>query len=607
MEKALQNKIPDLQDALLAAFHDSRFRGVLYEFSSGHSGWPVFIVHYERKNKYGLHGTFVVKIGEADWAVKEQEFYDSLPDDETRSPLLTHGHMSTSPMEGLAAVAYEVAFGAVIQPKTLMNILDEEKKSQQEARQQIETLARALVDWYLAERCLVRARPDECAALVRHMLTEKRAPNVWQKLGTCLSVWPAEPLHVLIEERRLPNPLAYETICARITLKPLCPICRIHGDLHTGNVIYAPTAEQVPRLIDFAESTPDGVPFFDLAYLEFDIIQHTLPVQDIKARGEWLALLDESMSGIRIERKISSWGAARTAEFLAPIREQVWRLQDAGGETYELAWWLATVAVGLNFARKGDETRPVRERLAGLLYAAYGLKRVLKMFEIKVLTTGGAVRVVPWPHLDGVPGESAPSEGFARQQSSPASLAEQAVRAATQISPGDSSAVQEPQFRLPAADQAAVEQRTENSSPLSPVEVVQEAPATQERVEPWSVPEADERRQELQAEVELFQRGGRIYQDRCRATVHTLRQLETFLHALQQRLHKDDFFRLLPSQNLLDALKDLLANVQTFHDGCPPVPTRKLSQANYDKECAAIARKLERLQTKLQEFLVSLT
>lgn len=603
MEKALQNKIPDLQHALLAAFHDSLFRGVLYQFGSGLSGWPVFVVHYERKNKYGLHGTFIVKIGEADWAVKEQEFYDALPDDETRSPLLTHGHMSTPPMEGLAAVAYEVAFETVIQPKTLMNILDEEQRSQQEARQQVETLARALVDWYLAERCLARARVDGCAALVRHMLTEKRAQNVLQKLGTCLSLWPAEPLHVLIKEQRLPNPLAYENICARITMKPLCPICRIHGDLHTGNVIYAPTAEQIPRLIDFAESTPDGVPFFDLAYLEFDIIQHTLPVQESKARGGWLALLDESMSEIRIEKKIPSWGAARAVEFLKPIREQVWRLRQEGGETYELAWWLATVAVGLNFARKGDETRPVCERLAGLLYAAYGLRKILEMFEIKDLATGGAVPVVPWLHLDDGPGESAPSERPAGQQPSSASLAEEAARAVTQISTIDSSAVQEPQFRLPATDQVAVEQRMENSSAVFPVDVVQEAPTMQERVERWSAPEADEHRRAFQAEVELFQRGGRIYQDRCRATIHTLRQLETFLLALLQHIHEDEFSRLFPAQNLLDALKALLANVQTFHDGCPPAPTRKLSQANYDRECATIAGKLERLQTTLQEFL----
>src|ERR1044071_3343618 len=104
-----------LQNRLLDSFPNSKSLGVVYEYHTGNSGSPVFAVHYKPKNKYGLNGTFIVKIGSEEWAEKELEFYNNLSDNES-SPLLTQGHMHTPSFEGQAAVAYEVAFGTVIKP-----------------------------------------------------------------------------------------------------------------------------------------------------------------------------------------------------------------------------------------------------------------------------------------------------------------------------------------------------------------------------------------------------------------------------------------------------------------------------------------------------------
>lgn len=607
----------DLQNTLLNSFPNSEFNEVLFQFDPGNSGSPVFAVHYKKKNKYGLDGTFIVKIGTIEWALEEQRFYDSLPEGDKRSSLLTQGHMHTHPLEGLdavkrmAAVAYEVAFGAIIQPKTLMNVLDEGRKSEQEAQKQIKELMQALVNWYSSGG---EPRADYSLTLLRHMLTERRAESLLPKLNKFLPSWRADVPHIVIDAsgRRLPNPLAYEEICRKIRIKLPYSVCRIHGDLHTGNVIFSPKAGQIPKLIDFEYSTPDGVSFFDLAYLEFDIIRHMLPVDELKNREEWLALLNESMSEIQMREGISSWGAARTSRFLAPIRDAVWQLRQLGEETNELVWWLATVATGLNFARKGDHTRSPFERMAGLLYAAYGLDRILKMCDMKDLSTKESVPVVPWIQgITDAPNLSEPSSVPSTQEELTVSLAEQMAQSVAEISAVDNRAAQEPQFLLTGEDQEPVIGQSESDALSSLVGVALPTPdlaeekksGEEKHAESSSVIEVGSIQQLLQEAVDLFQKGGNIYKDRCTSTAQTLQSLETYLPELRPKISEGDFNQVFSYNNLLDLQKSILKDLQKFREGCPPAPARKLTQVDYDKECAIISDKLEKLQAKFLEFL----
>lgn len=575
---------------------------MICEYNTGHSGSPVFAVHYEPKNRYGLNGTFIVKIGAEEWAEKEQELYDSLS--ASAPPLLTQGIMHTPSFEGLSAVAYEVAFKALIRPKTLTNILDEGRERQEKVQRQIKELVQALVDWYITNRRPVVKKPYD---LLAHMLTERRTRDLLQRMQAALPFWKADVSHIIVQglERLLPNPLAYESICEKISHNPSCPLVRIHGDLHTGNIICFLESQQIPKVIDFEQSVPDGVPFFDLAYLEFDMIRHLLSVEQRKGRQDWLALLNASMTDIQGSQRIDSWSAERAWTFLEPIRQEVLRLQQVGGEDYEVVWWLSTVAAGLNFARKGALTRSLFERMAGLLYAAYGLDRLLKMFNVQESATQQATLFpsIPWLSGDFPPASPEPP---AREisQATPATLtADSSETAPAQIHQMPSSARdQAPAFTL------APEQTENNPSPslaeipTQVVELSKETRADKDRL----LERASNIQQRLQEAVTTFQRGGLIYKDMCNSTDQLLQQLETFLQELDQDIPAYDYFNKFSQGNLLDLKRNLHADLQSFRESCPPAPARKLSQERYDEECAAMSNSLENIQTKFLDLCATL-
>ena len=397
MDKELHKKILD-------SFPNSRYMGTKREYNTGQSGEPVFAAQYSSKNNYGLNGTFIVRIGSASWASAEEALYNSLAKSAFAS-LLARFHMPSFPVEGQAAVAYDVAFDSLIEPQPLMNILDKQVQNKDEVRGQIEGLTYALVNWYLKNN--PASVVEDQHALLFRMLTEKRAGDLLERLEGALPFWSSGTLQITVEgvKQRLPNPLVY---MQKATWQQLgiehnskCFIGRIHGDLHTGNVICSSTSQQIPHIIDFDQSMEDGVPFFDLAYLEFDIMRHVLAVEQEGNRRNWISLLDVSMAKIEGGEQNLPWDADRAWGLIQPIRQGVQRLlasarEDASGrEDYEIVWWLSTVAAGLNFARKGDQTRSRFERMAGLLYAAYGLARILEIFGVKESMTE-QTSFVPW-------------------------------------------------------------------------------------------------------------------------------------------------------------------------------------------------------------------
>src|SRR5215472_16529738 len=163
-----------LRDKLLDSFPNSKFDGVIRAYGSGHSGSPVLAVHYKRKNKYGLDGTFIVKVGSEDWAHAEEVFYNKLYGDKALAPLLARFHMPSRPCEGQAAVAYDVAFESVIVPQPLMSILDDKSYSEEEVQKQVEALMQALVNWYLKSNIANNSIVEDQHALIFRMLTAKR-------------------------------------------------------------------------------------------------------------------------------------------------------------------------------------------------------------------------------------------------------------------------------------------------------------------------------------------------------------------------------------------------------------------------------------------------
>ena len=76
--------------------------------------------------------------------------------------------------------------------------------------------------------------------------------------------------------RGLPNPVAYMLDAALWAERGpvIVPRGPTHGDLHCGNIMCRLDRQNapidLPQLIDFAGFRIDGLPFFDLAYLELD-------------------------------------------------------------------------------------------------------------------------------------------------------------------------------------------------------------------------------------------------------------------------------------------------------------------------------------------------
>jgi hypothetical protein len=393
-----------LRDRILASFPNTTYIDTLREYDGGRSGSLVLLVKFIPENKllpqYGLNGYFIVKIGLEDWCAAERKFYNE-QSTTALIDLLARPHMPSQVIEGKIALAYDVAFGSALKPRTLMNILDEGGQSETKVQQQIRVVSQALVKWYCTNDISQNGAADDPLTLIYRMLTPRRADDMVDKMRHYLPIWRPDSLQINIDglNTRLPNPLAYMQKDTwdkhKIDYRPFFPIARIHGDLHTGNIICHPQAKSPPKVIDFGQSVPDGVPFFDLAYLEFDIIQHVLRIEREDGRRQWLTLLDIIMNTVVPKPSNLFSDVARAWKLILPIRQQVQEMQKVDRENFEIVWWLATIAVGLNFARKGRETRPVHERVAGLLYAAYGLARTLHIFDAEKLSTQGML-FIPW-------------------------------------------------------------------------------------------------------------------------------------------------------------------------------------------------------------------
>jgi hypothetical protein len=412
----MEEKPPEeIQEKILASFSNSKYIGIKKEYTLGFSDSRVLAAGFELEYQYdskiinGLDGTYIVKIGSDIWSESVKNFYQKLPKNEATRSLVIPYHMRSCPVEGYRGVAYGVAFDSLLEPQPLLNILDEKSNHEKETQKQIEDLSKSLADWYLSNQTTTEImNPYE---LIINMLTNARAEKLVKKGATILPDWSLNDpqIHFDGSGKILPNPLFYLQSTSWATSKdynkPTCFFTLIHGDLHTGNVICYPQSIHKPMLIDFDQSIEKGIPFFDLAYLEYDIIRHILPVDKPGNRESFLSLLNYSMNTILGDQNSPGWDANIPWNLILPLRQVVNRLKTGWHEDAELIWWLATVTVGLNFAQKGDETRSSYERMAGLIYAAFGLERAFAANHQKLLS--GPSCYIHWINKDPIPHHTA--------------------------------------------------------------------------------------------------------------------------------------------------------------------------------------------------------
>lgn len=403
---------------LLTTFPHTQLVQVIHEYTSGRSGAPVLLAHFRSSGLQGIEGTRVVKVGPPDWASREKSFYNG--DQGTLAPFIAQYLASSRAVEGLVAVAYDVAFNKILGTRSLATLVEIGGTQEHEAQGQLERLTNALVRWNVSD-VWNNHRLAEPYMLLYYLLSRSK---VWDsedsqdqvvaireryshKLSTYLTSWNAETPRVSIDGSVrtyvLPNPLAFlynerwmSSDMARMSWA--YPVGRIHGDLHSGNVICLPGSNDGPKVIDFALARPDGIPFFDLAILEFDILLHVMAQPATDARDQRLALLESIMSEVTVARQPTGYYAAAGWRLVSILRADVMRLITAGGtdrEGFEITWWLAAMAAGLNYARKGRAgDLQTHQRATALLYAAFALQRLDTMLDLGL--SGTNVTVLKW-------------------------------------------------------------------------------------------------------------------------------------------------------------------------------------------------------------------
>jgi hypothetical protein len=435
-------------ECLLNNFPNSRWYPPAVPLRDGASGAGVFHAYFSETVDHspGLNGRYVVKIGPADWAHEQEQRYRDIRVNGMEAVVVDYCG-STLPFEcdGYAAVVSKPALESHFTQSLRALVKDPEASSRyaREIPDHIGAFLAKLAKWNHDKPPVSNDERLTPFEMIYKMLGDKLA-RVLPRLVTAPLCWhiDARQLEELFitpdrwnarsaTRPELPNPLAFLRNVAWyeirnqqtrqtsphwldfLTERYPCPIGRIHGDLNTSNIICrtAPDTSSVecPVVVDFDDFKPDGVPFYDYAYLEIDVLFHCLPPDRLEHRTHWLELLAGSMGRSIVPEQDERVSAEvrQSLSYIQPIRKAVRELCTGNPpyernihEERELAWWAATVAAGLNFASK-EKLMTGAKRKAALLYAAYGLQRLFQSSggagDLNVST---APLIMPW-FLDG--------------------------------------------------------------------------------------------------------------------------------------------------------------------------------------------------------------
>ncbi|HEY0757498.1 MAG TPA: HEAT repeat domain-containing protein [Ktedonobacteraceae bacterium] len=444
---------------LLDNFSKLKYRETKLRYDTGLSGAQVLFCEFGQKGTDGPGHTnyCIVKIGKLRWVQEELKFFNSdFKREQERKPNLAN--LVTQVLDVAydgerAALAYSVSRIHDVAP--LVGALGPQGHSylsDDQVREQIQILVSKLGEWYLEGGNFFNGVSLPPHELLQKMLHKWRVDDIKDRLGKALPAgWDQESLRFhLGESKALWNPLPHlwkeAWLRTGVDYRISYPLGRIHGDLHTGNILClkkppvdggsalvpfgltegeGTPVSALPTIIDFGQTDEAGVPLFDFAYLEFDILQNLLSSREADYDQQWSELLSHSMTALLpAEGLETKFGQVRKAwRFIRPIREEVSRLLKKVEEQqnptmrldYEITWWCATVAVGLNYARKveADQPRPPWERQAALFYAAHGLERVYAQLPMPAKFPQDLIPYIKWERPaqlgTGAPQVSAPA------------------------------------------------------------------------------------------------------------------------------------------------------------------------------------------------------
>ena len=308
------------------------------------------------------------------------------------------------PVEGWSLILYAPAGQGLLFAGALAEVIS---KSARSASQQISKLLETVLsDWPSPAFAMQERHPQ---MLLQIMLDIGRKPRSAQLHDRMRDFGYAGKFYPLLTFRPgpkgrpmiLPNPIAYvlePTLWKNGRTEAIRPLLSpVHGDLHAENVICRldrsgrPDAKQSPALIDFAQSTSRGSSFFDLAYLELDILLRSLPLSGRESWDTWVVLCQHLASApLPDEANLPMGRSEQIWELIAPIRQRVDAIMSTAGQSdvadgaiiAEWNWWLAAVAAGVMVARRKNDANG--QRLAGLFYAAAALNMLLSAQQLDV-------------------------------------------------------------------------------------------------------------------------------------------------------------------------------------------------------------------------------
>lgn len=281
----------------------------------------------------------------------------------------------------------------------------------------IDQTCEALVAWNEA-KFSTNSRVDSLPVLLRQGLNHSLDPGVAERrlfdptdsvqarLKELCQLDVESPVVVFERDgRRLPNPLAYlmrSSLWGQEEHRQITwPHGHIHGDLNVRNILEIPhKTDNALSLIDFDTYDPDNLIFIDFAYLEIAVIlpiivrlcNPNLPDNQV----ELISLSKYLVSGSDLELQEgipNELGFVSTGinNLLLPIRRTVASLCSHHPD-YELAFWVARAAAGIEMSRKARALRP--ERITALLLAADSLNRLIQ--ELGGEMAEGATTSIKW-------------------------------------------------------------------------------------------------------------------------------------------------------------------------------------------------------------------
>ncbi len=386
---------------------------------SGLSGSVVLLVMVKSESRDAYNGVAYAKIDRKDHLIREYELHCKAAEQDCALYYMPAVIGPIGPVNGWSMVIYQPAHNTMT-ARSLGQIVQGAAGgafSVGEIVGQIKYLLSAIrACWHTPDALAESSQPESIPVLFRELI-DVGGKDRLSEIEARVSIYDLPSRHNYLVSFKpginieLPNPFAYmldESLWQGIN-PIIAPRTPTHGDLHGGNIICRVTDEhlsdELPWLIDFAQFNPAGLPFFDLAYLELDLLLRCLPASGPDSNWQqWLNLTNYLCSDILPEGDPPGLGVQSAWRIIQPIREYVRALLDDFAtspgivENFEQAWWLATTTVGTLVTRR-SRTDSRQQRIVTLLYAARSLKRLLSLLRIQEREQGKVElwwREPPW-------------------------------------------------------------------------------------------------------------------------------------------------------------------------------------------------------------------